>query len=46
MSLILASASPRRKELLEKFGIPFRIRVADIDETMDPGKLPLTRWAG
>ena len=40
MNLILASASPRRKELLEKFGIPFVIRVADIDETMDPGKLP------
>ena len=40
MSFILASASPRRKELLEKFHIPFEIRVADIDETMDPGKLP------
>ena len=26
--------------MLEKFGIPFVIRVADIDETMDPGKLP------
>ena len=38
MQLILASASPRRKELLSKFGIPFVIRVADIDETMDPGK--------
>ena len=38
MQLILASASPRRKELLQKFGIPFVIRVADIDETMDPGK--------
>ena len=40
MQLILASASPRRKELLEKFGIPFVIRVADIDETMDPEKAP------
>ena len=37
MSLILASASPRRKELLGLFRIPFQIRVADIDETMDPG---------
>ena len=37
MSLILASASPRRQELLKLFGIPFVIRVADIDETMDPG---------
>jgi len=36
MRLILASASPRRKELLSLFGIPFEIRVADIDETMDP----------
>ena len=36
MNLILASASPRRKELLGLFGLPFAIRVADIDETMDP----------
>ena len=35
MSIILASASPRRKELLGLFRIPFVIRVADIDETMD-----------
>ena len=40
MNVILASASPRRKELLEKFGVPFVIRVADIDETMDPAKAP------
>ena len=40
MNLILASASPRRKELLSKFGVPFEIRVADIDETMDAAKLP------
>ena len=36
MCLILASASPRRNELLKLFGIPFTVRVADIDETMDP----------
>ena len=36
--LILASASPRRRELLGLFGIPFTIRAADIDETMDPTK--------
>ena len=35
MSLILASQSPRRKELLSLFGIPFTVRVSDIDETMD-----------
>ena len=40
MNLILASASPRRKELLGLFGIPFTIRVADIDETMDQNKDP------
>ena len=40
MQLILASASPRRKELLSLFGIPFVIRVADIDETMDSSALP------
>ena len=40
MQLILASASPRRKELLGLFKIPFTIRVADIDETMDETKSP------
>ena len=40
MQLILASASPRRKELLGLFHIPFLIRVADIDETMDPDASP------
>ena len=40
MQLILASASPRRKELLGLFGLPFTIRAADIDETMDPAKAP------
>jgi septum formation protein len=40
MKLILASQSPRRKELLGLFHIPFTIAVADIDETMDPTKDP------
>lgn len=31
--LILASASPRRRELLQQIGVKFRIEVADIDET-------------
>ena len=35
MNLILASASPRRQELLKLFGVPFVVRVADIDESMD-----------
>ena len=38
MQFILASASPRRRELLGLFKIPFEIRAADIDETMDPEK--------
>ena len=37
MNLILASQSPRRRELLGFFRIPFTVRVADIDETMTPG---------
>jgi len=45
MQLILASASPRRQELLKLFGFPFSIRVADIDETMDPGKAPFDEVA-
>ena len=40
MALILASQSPRRKELLGLFHIPFTVRVADIDETMDPQGSP------
>ena len=40
MNLILASASPRRQELLKLFGLPFDVRVADIDETMDLTKDP------
>ena len=35
MKIVLRSASPRRKELLEKAGYSFVIDVADIDETMD-----------
>jgi len=45
MQLILASASPRRKELLQLFHIPFVIRVADIDETMDHTKSPFDEVA-
>lgn len=40
MNLILASQSPRRRELLGLFHIPFTVRVADIDEAMDPEKSP------
>ena len=36
MNIILASQSPRRRELMEKLNIPFTVRVADIDEAPDP----------
>ena len=34
--LILASQSPRRRDLLTMLGLDFTIITADIDETMDP----------
>ena len=45
MELILASQSPRRRELLGLFGLPFVVRVADVDETMDPALPPRTEVA-
>ena len=45
MQIILASASPRRRELMGLYGVPFTIRAADIDETMDPGKPPFDEVA-
>ena len=38
MELILASASPRRQELLRGLGFSFEVRTADIDETMDASR--------
>lgn len=38
--LILASASPRRRELLALLGVPFVTRTADIDESPLPGESP------
>jgi septum formation protein len=38
--LILASQSPRRRELLGHLGIPFEVIIADIDEKQHPGELP------
>jgi septum formation protein len=37
-ALILASASPRRRELLAQAGFSFSVRAADIDETPLPGE--------
>jgi septum formation protein len=38
--VILASQSPRRRELLTLVGIPHDVRPADIDETYGPGEQP------
>lgn len=39
--IILASASPRRKELLETAGLEFEICVSDADESIPEGTLPV-----
>lgn len=39
--LILASASPRRAEILQQIGVAFQIAPADIDETPMPQELPI-----
>lgn len=36
--LTLASASPRRRELLSHLGVEFAVRPSDIDETQQPGE--------
>ena len=45
MNLILASQSPRRRELLGLTGLDFTVRVADIDESMDAAKAPFDEVA-
>jgi septum formation protein len=39
-SLILASASPRRRELLKQLGVTFKVAPADIDESIVDGETP------
>lgn len=39
-ALILASASPRRRELLQRIGLAFEVRPAEIDESWLPGETP------
>lgn len=43
LNLVLGSQSPRRKELLEKMGLQFEIKVTHVEETfdsaMDPSKV-------
>lgn len=43
MNLILASASPRRRELLEKFGVPFQVQVLPTEEETEGEPLKLAR---
>ena len=38
--LILASGSPRRRELLAHLGVPFEVAAADLDEAVHPGEAP------
>lgn len=40
MSIILASSSPRRQELLARMGLSFDVRIAPHDETMNPFAVP------
>lgn len=35
-TIVLASASPRRAELLAQLGVPFRVKSANIDESVHP----------
>jgi septum formation protein len=38
--LILASASPRRRELLQQLGVRFEVIPADVDESVNAGEAP------
>ena len=40
--VVLASASPRRSELLAQIGMSFEVRPTDIDETEHPGEDPVS----
>ena len=40
MNLILASASPRRRELLTQVGVSFEIEVSDVEEVLDDSLSP------
>lgn len=39
--IVLASGSPRRRELLEQLGLRFDVRAADIDESVHDGEDPV-----
>ncbi len=39
-TLLLASASPRRRDLLQRVGLSLEVRPADVDESALPGETP------
>jgi septum formation protein len=39
-TLLLASASPRRRELLERIGLAIEVQPADVDERVHDGEVP------
>lgn len=39
-AIVLASASPRRRELLGQLGVPHEVMAVDVDETPLPGEAP------
>jgi len=41
--LVLVSASPRRRELLEQIGIPFVVEPVEVDESPTPGLAPVAQ---
>lgn len=40
MRIVLASASPRRKQYLSYLGLPFEVVVPDVDESTVDGESP------
>ena len=40
VALVLASASPRRRELLQRLGVSFTCQPAAIDESVHAGEAP------
>ena len=39
LDIVLASASPRRKQLLEDAGVRFVVHASEVDETLEPDLL-------
>ena len=40
MEIILASGSPRRKEILSNLGVAFKVVIPDVDEAVEPSLAP------